>query len=113
MAKKDLIPFKKGDDPRRNVTGMNKGHRSFAADFETVVEKIAEQNNITASEARQILLLKGYAEAKGGNYQFWQYIHDRVYGKEPDNMNITEVKPIYGGKSVQGHQSDQENLPAE
>ena len=96
MAKKDLIPFKKGNDPRRNVTGANKGHRSFAADFNDVVEKIAEQNKIPASEARQLLLLKGYSEAKSGNYQFWQYIHNQLYGSAPETMNLTvrEQKPL-------------------
>jgi hypothetical protein len=29
MAKEDLIPFKKGYDPKRNVTGANKGSRSL------------------------------------------------------------------------------------
>ena len=85
---KQLKPFVKGNDPRRNVTGENRGHRSFAADFEEVVEKIAEQNKITPSEARQHLLLKGYSEAKGGNFQFWKYINDQLYGSAPETLNV-------------------------
>ena len=85
---KSLVPFKKGNDPRRNVTGANKGHRSFAADFEEVVEKIAKQAKITPSEARQRLLLKGYSEAKKGNYKFWQYIHNQLYGSAPETLNV-------------------------
>jgi hypothetical protein len=64
------------------------GAKSFATDFDEVVEEIAKANNITQSEARKILLKSAYKEAKDGNFNFYKDIVDRYYGKAPDNLDI-------------------------
>ena len=82
-------PFKKGKDERRNVTGANKGHNSFETDFNLVVEEVAKLNKITFSEARQNLLKKAYLESNKGNFQFFKYIHDQLYGAAKQNIDHT------------------------
>jgi hypothetical protein len=83
------VPFKKGDDPRRNLDGRPQGSRNFATDFDEVVEEIAKDNSITKSEARKILLKVAYKNAKEGDYSFWRDIHDRLYGKPVQPTDIT------------------------
>lgn len=39
MAKEDLVPFKKGKDPRRNVTGKNKGAFSLVNMLKAEIQK--------------------------------------------------------------------------
>ena len=76
--------FKKGYDPRRGH--RQKGTRNFATDFNEAVKEIAKLNKITVSEARMILMKKGYAEAKDGNFQFWKYVNDQLYGTAPETI---------------------------
>ncbi len=80
--------FKKGHDPRRNTTGENRGHRSFESDFNHVCEKIAKQNKISFSDAREQLMLVGYKMAKEGSFSFWEYIHSHLYGKPQANLDV-------------------------
>jgi hypothetical protein len=49
-----LVPFQKGDDPRRNVTGANKGSRHMTGLLREALEKIADGN----SERYDVLLIK-------------------------------------------------------
>ena len=88
------IPFTK-DDPRINREGRPLGSRNFSTDFDEVVEEIAKANNITASEARKILLRAAYSEAKNKNFPYYKDIMDRYYGKAQDNLDVTS-----GGKPI-------------
>ncbi len=83
------VPFKKGDDPRRNLEGRPVGSRDFATDFDEAVEEIAKDNNMTKSEARKLLLKVAYKNAKDGNYSFYKDIHDRLYGTALNKTDIT------------------------
>lgn len=80
--------WKKGE-PSPNPAGRPVGTRNFQTDFDEVVEEIAKANNITNSEARKILIKKAYGEAKDGNFQYYKDIVERVYGKVPDNLNVS------------------------
>jgi hypothetical protein len=82
------IPFKKGDDPRRNTDGRPPGALNFATKFRVFVEKVAENKNITPEEVEEQLLSIGYDKAQEGNYNFWRDLHDRVYGQATQNVNV-------------------------
>jgi hypothetical protein len=84
-------PFQKGDDPRRNIEGRPLGALNFATKFRAFIEKVAENNEMTADEIEQQLLAIGYKRAKEGDYQFWRDLHDRVYGKPLMSIEHTEI----------------------
>lgn len=87
--------FKKGQSG--NPKGKPAGLKNFETDFDEAVEEIAKANNMTRSEARKILLKKAFAEAKEGNFNFYKDIHDRIYGKAQEKVDITS-----GGKEIGG-----------
>ena len=65
-----------------------KGKRDFETDFNEAVKEFAEKQGITLGEARASLLTKGFMEARKGDYKFWQYIHDQLYGKPDQNLGF-------------------------
>ncbi len=69
--------------------GRPVGTRNFQTDFDEVIEEIAKVNNITTSEARKILIIKAYSEAKSGSFPFYKDIFDRYYGKAQENLNVS------------------------
>jgi ribosome biogenesis GTPase A len=81
--------FQKGYDPRRNLKGRPIGTRNFETDFDEAVEEIAKENGMTKSEARKLLLKVAFKQAKDGNFNFYKDIHDRIYGKAPEEIKIT------------------------
>ena len=85
--------FQKGQSG--NPLGRPLGTKNFATDFDEVVEEIAKVNNITASEARKILLRAAYSEAKNKNFPYYKDIMDRYYGKAQENLDVTS-----GGKPI-------------
>ena len=90
------VPFKKGDDPRRNLDGRPVGSRDFATDFDEAVDEIAKENNMTRSQARKLLLKVAYKNAKDGNYSFYKDIHDRIYGSATQKTDINGSIQISG-----------------
>lgn len=78
--------FQKGQSG--NPKGRPLGSKNFETDFLAAVADIAEVNKITREEAMKILLKKAFAEAKEGNFSFYKDIHDRIYGKAQENVNI-------------------------
>jgi hypothetical protein len=64
-----------------NPAGRPKGSLDFKTKFYNVVEKIAEQNDITPNEVEEQLMLVGYKKAKDGDYSFYRDLMDRVHGK--------------------------------
>jgi DNA-directed RNA polymerase specialized sigma subunit len=69
--------------------GRPKGTRNFETDFDEAVEEIAKENGMTKSEARKLLLKVAFRQAKDGNFNFYKDIHDRIYGKAPEKIEIT------------------------
>jgi len=70
-------------------------------------EKLAE----ALPQISPVLIAKGIA----GDIQAIKEIHDRVMGKPEQKTDITtggQPFPIYGGKSIQKYDSDEEDIPA-
>lgn len=87
--KQEIVRDEKGRFPKGvsgNPDGKPPGTPNFKTDFDTAVKEIAELNNITESEAKQVLIKKAYAEAKGGNFPYYKDIMDRYYGKAPQPL---------------------------
>jgi len=74
--------FKKGQSG--NPKGKPVGTKSFSTLMDTAVKEIAKVNKITEGEVWQVLIKRGYSEAKDGNYLFFKDLLDRYYGKAPD-----------------------------
>ena len=74
--------FKKGQSG--NPKGKPVGTKSFSTLMDTAVKEIAKLNKISEAEVWQVLIKRGYSEAKDGNYLFFKDLLDRYYGKAPD-----------------------------
>lgn len=85
------IPFKKGDDPRRNIEGRPKGAENFSTKWRAFIEKVAKQNNLTPNEIDEQLLAVGFKKAKEGDYNFYRDVHDRVYGRPTQPIDHTTL----------------------
>lgn len=68
--------------------GRPQGSLDFKTKFYKVIDKLAKQNNITPEEVEEQLLLVGYKKAKDGDYSFYRDLHDRLYGKAPQTIDI-------------------------
>lgn len=82
-----------------NPNGRPKGSEDFKTKFYKVIDKLAKQNNITADEVEEQLLLVGYKKAKDGDYSFYRDLMDRIHGK-PLQKQETDVTS--NGETVQG-----------
>ena len=79
-----------------NPAGRPLGTRNFITDFDEAIEEIAEEEGITPSEAKKVLLKKAYSLAKTGNFPFYKDIVDRYYGapepEQPKEIHIHNTK---------------------
>ena len=90
------------DDKGRFIQGHTKlggreiGARNFNIDYDEAVSEIAEEEGITLSEAKKVLLKKAYSLAKEGNFPFYKDIVDRYYGssepEQPKEIHIHNTK---------------------
>ena len=89
-AKDNLKPFKKGEDPRRNVTGANK-----LPDLELLMaEGVSKEDLISIIVAQS-------TRAKKGDTRAADFIFDRGFGKPKQSTELTgkdgkELFPIKG-----------------
>lgn len=88
-------PFKKGDDPRRNLEGRPPETLNFKTKWLIFIDKVAKQNNITPDEVDQQMLAVAYKQMQSGDYRYWKDIQDRVYGTATNNVDI-----LSGGKPI-------------
>lgn len=77
--------------PSLNPTGRPVGRLNFSTRFFNVIEKLAKQNNLTAEEIEEQLIIVGYKKAKEGNFNFYSDLMDRVYGRA---IQPTEVEVV-------------------
>ena len=90
------------DDKGRFIQGHTKlggreiGVRNFNIDYDEAISEIAEEEGITLSEAKKVLLKKAYEQAKNGNFPFYKDIVDRYYGasepEQPKEIHIHNTK---------------------
>jgi hypothetical protein len=64
-----------------NISGRPKGTRDWKTDFNEAIRVIAEETGNTISEVRTAILVRGVSEARKGNFNFWNHIVEREYGK--------------------------------
>lgn len=83
------VPFKKGDDPRRNIEGRPSGSLDFKTKWHIFIDKVAKQNGMTPDEIDEQLLAVGFKKAKDGDYAFYRDIQDRVHGKPQQFIDHT------------------------
>ena len=83
------MPFKKGD-PRINRNGRPKKGEAFAEYVRAFMEAEDEQRGTIVAEMMEIAVKR----AKAGNFQFWDALVARAYGKVPDKIEVNqEEKP--------------------
>lgn len=87
----NLKPFKKGEDPRRNL----KGRPPAIPDLEPLLHKVLgeEKDNKTAME---IIIMALRSKATKGDIRAAEILMDRAYGKAKQTIdnNINVTKPI-------------------
>lgn len=80
--------FKIGNEVGK-LGGRPNGSLDFKTKWRIFVEKVAKQNNMTPNEIDEQLLAVGFKKAKEGDYSFYRDIHDRVYGKPVNPVDVT------------------------
>ena len=85
------VPFTGADDPRRWKFGRKR--KDFKTLFEEAIIKIAEEKNIDPKNIETDLIIRAISEARGGRYQFYRDIFDRIYGKAKETIEFTDETP--------------------
>ena len=71
-----------------NPDGRPEGTKNFSTLMDEAVKEIAALNKISVAEVWQVLIKRGYSEAKDGNYPFFKDLFDRYYGKAKDVFEL-------------------------
>jgi hypothetical protein len=81
------VPFKKGDDPRRNLNGKPKGTKNFTTLLEIAIKKLGLGKTLDDLEIK--VLKKGIEMAMKGKYPFYKDFFDRIYGQPTKSIDLT------------------------
>ena len=89
-GKAPAVPFVKGD-PRINRKGRPKKGETFAEYVRNFIESEDDAKKKAVIETMMMVAIK---KANQGQFQFWDALVNRAYGKVPDKVEtITEEKP--------------------
>ena len=69
--------------------GKTPGALSFQTKWATFIDKVAKSNNLTPQEIDEQLFAVGFKKAKEGDYAFYRDLHDRLYGKPQQTLDVT------------------------
>jgi hypothetical protein len=83
------VPFKEGDDPRRNLEGRPKGSRNFSTLFNEAIKKIVTEQKIPITDPEIEMVSRAIIEALKGNYVFYRDIMDRRYGQAKQTIETS------------------------
>ncbi len=101
QGKRKPLPqwFKPGQSG--NPKGRPKGVKTFGTLFKEAIKKIAKEKHIKKSQVEVDLVIRAIAEAKGGNFNYYKDIFDRVYGKSKEQVDLVlkgkDLKDIQTG----------------
>ena len=84
------MPFKKGD-PRINRKGRTPLGTTLAEYLRKIIEETDDGKKQSIADE---MMMMAIARAKKGQFQYWDAIMNRAYGKVPDKVEMqTEEKP--------------------
>jgi len=84
------MPFKKGD-PRINRKGRTPLGTTLAEYLRKIIEETDDGKKQSIADE---MMMVAITKAKKGQFQFWNAIMDRAYGKVPDKVEMnTQEKP--------------------
>jgi hypothetical protein len=91
VAKNTVIRNEKGQVIKGtpNPNGRPKGAVSFTTKWYAMIDKIAKMENVTRDDLDMDLLKMAFDKAKKGDFKFYQDIHDRIYGKPAQTVDLT------------------------
>jgi len=65
-----------------------KGAKNFKTIFEKAVRKIAKERGVKKCDIEIDLVIRAIAEARGGNYKYYNDIFNRVYGMPKQTFGL-------------------------
>ena len=84
------MPFKKGD-PRINRKGRTPLGTTLAEYLRKIIEETDDGKKQSIADE---MMMMAIARAKRGQFQYWDAIMNRAYGKVPDKVEMnTQEKP--------------------
>ena len=83
------VPFKVGEDKRRNLNGKPKGTKSFNTIFEEAIREIVKSKKLPIKDPEKELMIKGITEALKGNHNFWRSLAEFRYGKPKESLDLS------------------------
>jgi hypothetical protein len=89
----NLILWKKGDKSP-NPKGRGLGTKNFKTLYEEALIELGKKNKKDPKELELEIIAKGVAMARGGNYQFYKDLLDRVHGTAIQNNAYIDIKPV-------------------
>jgi len=89
----NLKPFKKGNDPRRNVTGANKGVPHSKTRLKRLLELTEDMENPVTKEIEGFTIaeqmdLAQIIKARKGDTRAYDSLLDRLEGKPKQDVNM-------------------------
>ena len=81
---KTLKPFKKGEDPRRNTTGMNKGSFSLTTAVKEFLKEKYKDGKTYGEKLKEAAVVRAITKSDVLMKEIW----DRVDGKIPQGVEL-------------------------